>query len=521
MDPLNPIKSHALVVYSPQKHTSAKAASRKAASQRTPPHKAASHMEKMQYLASASFRAQIADHLHFHSAAETSHLRQITIPARYLDELLGTPQSSLIIVTIDLSKHDFLERRVGGKVLSSAHDVANSLNKDIIRVAPLDKERTAELEQEFTATLPSYGTIQNELLLITKVLNEKIGIKNFVIKEFSEGGSGAKVFGVFVPDNKGKLAYVIKTMEGRPSELARELSSLQQLSDLNLHQSTLPTAQTAGKFDLQQNKTVHTVFVQTAAPGKPFSALLEDVGKASGKERGEKIEALKNGFIKAARGLAELHLKNQHLATPVGKEARAFNLETLDDVYKICITLSESGEIPMKKEELETIYKSIREAVVDNWGLSGYSHGDSHLDNLFFDSSSSQFSFIDTPSFLASIDEHGKPIGFPAYDFAWTFDSISGKGFLSGLSEAEVVSLQRVFKKEYDRAMGESLPSQPAQNFAALTKKFYFIQYARGLQQYILDNPSKFPDAQEKIQRLQKLLDHEIESVRKLVDKAK
>lgn len=499
----DPVKSQALVVYNPQEH---------------PVAKAAAHMEKMQDLAmERSFKAQVADHQHFHSSPDISLLSQITIPAHYLDELSESPQTSLMIVTIDLTKHDFLERRVGGKVLSTAHDVVNSLNKNIIHVAPVDKERTDKLEQEFTSTLPSYGTVQNELFLITRVLNEKIGIKNFTLKEFSEGGSGAKVFGVFVPDHKGKLAYVVKTMEGRTSELARELSSLQQLSDLNLHQSTLPTAQTAGKFDLEQNKTIHTVFVQTAAKGQPFTSILDEVGQAKGTERTEKMEALKGGFIKAARGLAELHLKNQHMATPVGQEAIAFNIETLDDVYGWVKDSIEEGRIPLKKEELEAIYKGTTEAVVDNWGVSGYSHGDTHLDNLFFDESSGQFSFIDTPSFLASVDEHGKPIGFPAYDFAWTFGSISGKGFRSGLSAEEVESLQSTFKTEYDRIMGASLPPVPAQNLAALTKKLFFIGNANDFQKHILKNLDKFPDAEERIERLQRIIDSEVKSIKKLI----
>lgn len=426
----------------------------------------------------------------------------------------------------DVSKHDFLERRIGEPVLSTASNVVNSLNKHIIKTEPRDIKTTSYLEEIFLSTLTSIGTIPNEDLLVKRVLNEKIGIKQFHLREFTVGGSGAKVYGVFIPDGKGKLAYVVKTMKGRTSELARELSSLHKLSDLNLHQSHLPAAQTAGRFDLEKDKTIHTVFVQTAAKGQPLSSIIAeaDLELTEKKVRMEKIEAIQSGLMGAAKGLAELHSKNREMSAPVNQEAREFNADALKDVYGWLkndiasdIASGEGSRIPLSEAELEKIHQEITKNVEGNWGLSGYSHGDSHLDNLFFDSASNQFTFIDTPSFLASVDEQDKPIGFPPYDFAWAMGDISDKGFRAGLSADEVRSLQKSFKDEYERIMGTALAPLPARNFAMLTKQCYFIARANQNQQYLLDNKDKIPDYQMKIQRIQNLIDYEVAALKNLI----
>lgn len=417
----------------------------------------------------------------------------------------------------DVATHTFLGERIGAEVLDAAHNVVNSLNKDILNTAPRDKNQTQALEIAFLKTLPSYGTVHNEEEVAKKVLNDKVGITHFHLKSFSEGGSGAKVFGVFVPDEKGQLAYVIKTMEGRPSELARELSSLQQLSDLNLHESTLPTAQTAGTFTLQNSQAQHTIFVQTAAKGKPFTSILEDVGKAKGAERAEGLEGVKQGLTKAAKSLAELHLKNQEQASPLNEEAQKFNQAALNDAYgRLNEDCTNAGQrIPITVKELETIRERVSADVEGNWGLSGYSHGDSHLENMFFDSNGNKFSFIDTPTFLASTDAVGRPIGFPAYDFAWTHGSISDKGFRAGLTADEVRSLQKVFKEEYDRTIGDKAAPRQAQNLALVAKHCHFIRMANQNQEYLIDFSSKIPDWEKQMKPLQSLIDYEVNSLKK------
>jgi hypothetical protein len=431
-------------------------------------------------------------------------------------ELAVSAKKEPIITTIEVANHHFLEQRIGAQVLSAAHSVVDSLNRDIIDVAPLVEKETHEREQSFLSTLPFYGNFQEESLLLEAVLHDKIGIKNFQIRRFSEGGSGSKVYGVYVPQENGTLTYVIKTMEGKPYELARELSSLQQLSDLNLHQSVLPTAQTAGKFSLAPLKTESTVFVQTAAKGKPFHLLMKELGQSKGQERQEKLETLRKGLTSAARGLAELHVKNCDKATPVGKETQEFNLRALKEVYDYVQKNIGDKRINLTSEQVVEIRKKTEEAVVGNWGMSGYSHGDSHLENLFFDSSSGQFTFIDTPSFLPSTDAKGLPMGFPAYDYAWTWGSISDKGFRSGLTSEEVESLQTTFKKEYERSIGKNLAPLQACQLAILTKYFYFITRANQHQAFLLDT-KQLPAKQEEFNQLQNLIDHIVKYLKTLL----
>lgn len=401
-------------------------------------------------------------------------------------------------------------------ILRVSNAIVNTLNKDMIYTASLDQQATTKLEKELLNALPSYGSsFHDELSVVKQVINEQLGINEFFLREFSEGGSGAKVYGVYIPD--GSLRYVIKTMEGKTFELARELSSLKQLSDLDLQQSTFPSVQTAGKFNVESRRSTHTIFIQTAAKGKTFSTLIEEAGESEKQDRTTKLKTLKEGLTKAAKGLAELHLKNNHLATPLGEDSEEFNLAALTEVYDwVKSALKEGGRIKLTQGELELVYKNSIEAVGGNWGLSGYSHGDTHLDNLFFDPHSGQCTFIDTPSFLASVDTQGNPIGFPAYDFAWAWGSISEKGFRAGLSAEEVEELQGVFKSQYEIAMGSALPPLPARQFAALKKHFYFIGLANQRQEYLLDHAHKIDHAnmQKQFEALQCLIDHHVKAVK-------
>ncbi|MEI8125287.1 MAG: GNAT family N-acetyltransferase [Parachlamydiaceae bacterium] len=450
------------------------------------------------------------------SVASSSMKEAASVAALPLHIGAGSPLK-LEHVTDDLATHVFLETRIGSQVLAAAHGVINSLNKDIIGTAPLNEQHTEELEKAFLATLPSYGTVPNEQCVIERVLKEKIGVEHYQLREFTEGGSGAKVYGVFIPDTKGKLSYVIKTMEGNVSELARELSSLQQLSDLNLRESHCPTAQTSGQFQVEQTGKTHTIFIQTAAKGQPFTSLVEDAGKAQGEDRQKQLVALQKGLTHAARGLAELHLQNHDKAVPIGEETKAFNRRTLDEVYDLALHDIESGgekcRIPLTSDELKRIHEIVVDGIKENWGNTGYSHGDSHLENLFFEVQADHFSFIDTPSFLASTNEEGHPIGFPPYDFAWTYGSISEKGFRAGLSSEEVKLLQETFKSEYQLSMGDALSSPPAQHFAALTKQCYFIWKANQGQEYLLDHKDTIPDFEERFARLQLFINHEVDSI--------
>jgi len=461
--------------------------------------------------------AQVLVGRHFHVFPPDMSRYRITPPPHYPEKLGEGEKAPRIFAPSDASKHIFLERRVGVEVLLKAQDVVDGLNKKIIGSAPLNEESSRKLEEVFLSTLPSLGSVELENAIIAQVLNEKIGISKFHLREL-KGGSGAKIYGVLIPDDKGKLAYVVKIMEGKVSELARELSSLQQLSDLNLHHSTLSTVQTAGKFDFSHSKTVRTIFVQTGAKGQPFSSHLEELGQATSKGRAEKMDVLARGFQQAARGLAELHLKHREKATPLGIDAQIANLEMVKYVYDwvrgAIVNGGERGRIPLTTEELDRIHQAAIKGIEGNWGMSGYSHGDTHLDNLFYEVASGQFSFIDTPSFLASVDAHGAPIGFPAYDFSWAWCSISDNGLRSGLSPTEVEVLQNVFKTGYDQTMGDALPPSTAQHFAALHKQLYYIAKANENQQYLTDNASTIPDAKEKIERLQLVIDREVASIK-------
>lgn len=399
------------------------------------------------------------------------------------------------------------------ELLLKAQTIVNSLNKDTHAV-PLDENRTRQLEHEFLALLPSFEECQSELQLITTVIKEQIGIPHFHVQALS-GKSGARVFGIYVPDESGRLTCVVKTMNRRTAEFARELCSLQQLTDLKLQHCSFPSIKTLGKF--YEKDAVHCLFIQTAAKGHSLSTLIEDLCKAEGLDRELKMDALKKALMKAAVALAELHLKNRNQAAPLCEDVIALNLTTLRDIYDLLQwDIKARGRVHLTKAELESIYTNIVHAVENNWGISGYCHGDPHLDNLFFDSATEQFTLIDTPAFLTSIDEKGRPIGFPANDFAWTWGSICDKGMRCGLPAEEVITLQKIFISEYKRLMGDALPPREAIQLALLSKHILFIWRANQSQEFLLKNLRKVSNLKMKFYYLQLMIDYLVDSLKKL-----
>jgi len=57
-------------------------------------------------------------------------------------------------------------------------------------------------------------------------MSKGLGVKHCIVREFSVFWS--QVYGIFFPEDPKRLAYVVKTMKGHTSELAKELSSLQK-----------------------------------------------------------------------------------------------------------------------------------------------------------------------------------------------------------------------------------------------------------------------------------------------------
>lgn len=358
----------------------------------------------------------------------------------------------------------FFKTKINPDIITAAHVVGESFVKSPFFVVPKNEKSTQEFEKRFLSKLPFYGIFPSYLQLIEHLLE----LENLKLQELA-GESGSKTYGVFV---QNELQFVVKTTEGQIAEIARDISSRELLKALDLKQATLTDLEAVGQYQIDKSDVTHTLLIQTAAKGKPLSSFIEDVVKVQ--------DALKQ----SARAFAELHLKNHHLATPLTKQVQSFHFELFEKIIRrLTEDLQKGLKIGLTESQLHSIHQKIVDSIVGNWGLSGYSHGDSCLDHLFFEESSNRLTLIDTPSFLASIDSGRRPIGFSPYDFSWIWVGLVDYGFRAHLSSDQVQILQNTFKEEYERCMGIALPPLPARQIANFTKELYYIHCASTEQQ--------------------------------------
>lgn len=354
------------------------------------------------------------------------------------------------------------------RLLKAAKEVVDSLNKNLVSVAPLDEEKTKQLEEQFVSLLP--------------LLENDLGLKNVTLQPLP-GQSGSKTEGCFADQ---QLVYVVK--RGNARELARELVSRQLLENLHLKESHLTDLVLVGKTSTE------TVFIQAAAKGKALPELLQE-------------PVLKKALLQMAKGLAELHLKDQHLAKPLLKEVRDYNFTLFYlIIQRIEEEIKQTDRIGISLEELDSLFKKMNIALMNQWGNSSYSHGDCALEHLFFDEKSGRFTWIDTPSFVVSVDTNNHPIGFAPYDFSWTWCSLINEAFRHGLSTEDVCELETHFRTEYERLMGNSLSPKPARDLADVTKLLYFVRKAN---HELKSGPNS---------RLQNLIDYSISYIAKRLE---
>jgi len=103
--------------------------------------------------------------------------------------------------------------------------------------------------------------------------------------------------------------------------------------------------------------------------------------------------------------------------------------------------------------------------------IPGIIHGDPHIGNILYDSSTRQVTFIDLHNMSPSMRaKRGGPI---AYDYVCALLYLEELSYLSGkMSEAEVNSIVDNFKSGYRLQM----PNLPPQTIAFYTALFYMDQ---------------------------------------------
>lgn len=378
------------------------------------------------------------------------------------------------------------------EILLAAKDVVGSLNKNLLFQAPVDEQETEKLSQTFLAKLPFLGIFPSPAEGIVDAILGKGDWQTSPLP----GLSGDKAIGIY----KGEEFLYLLKFTNPHWHLAKELYAIHQFQALGLQESDMPQMVTAGTYRLTEKDEIRSFFIQTAVKGKPLSRLLEELGSSPGSGRQQKLKLLKDAVQKVTTAFVELHQKKRSLALPVPKElsnyhlnmfrilASRFKYEVLDK-EKIDLSLEEFGIL---KQRLT------RSAMTDNWGMTSFTHGDSHVEHLFFDPTLETVSLIDLSSFIFSINEKEEPVGFAPHDFSWIWCTIAYYGIRFGVTEEEIESLLTLLTETYETKMGEDLNPLAVRQLSIAIKLLGLLIIAFGLK----NSAPLAPQEEERVQKV-------------------
>jgi hypothetical protein len=269
----------------------------------------------------------------------------------------------------------------------------------------------------------------------------------------AKGLSGAPVY--LVRADSGEVVAVAKIFP-KTEEFVRELSSLQRLRSPEFQHFTAPDPRAAGVVSTPDGPA--GLLLSDVAAGRSIDDLIADVGQATGAEREHRMAVLSQAVTDTAAALAELHTRPEGSGRPVAASYLDFHTglaRRLADVIGADRRLYEDiGGLPV--DELSRRIDEAIAASQQDPGRAALVHGDAHPGNFFWHPSEG-VTFIDTPTFHYSVDDHGRPIAAPERDVSNFEQRLAHYGRVLDLQPAEVARLRQTFLDAYHEAGGPQL----------------------------------------------------------------
>ena len=344
------------------------------------------------------------------------------------------------------------------------------------------------------------GNLPKEVIdLITKNLpgikidpaNPRAGIEAYIKAQFpgakdlqitggADGKSGAEVF--FIKDGD-KTIGVFKIFRS-PTEMAREIASLQKLKDLNL---TNMEPVGIGKAANLEGGKPGSAAIMEPAKGDFVKSTIKDAGAASGPARVDAISKLSHDVKAVGRALAELHAKSAS-GEKVSAAAKEDEIKWLKDKWTRASAKMSPKERAAIAPVLEQLYADFRAADLD----ASLAHGDGHAGN-FAVQKNGKVSVIDTETLYRSVGDDSKGTASGTTDVGRFMESIRTFGAEANLSPAEIAKLQGEFMATYRQNL-ETFSGKPPASGIEVGTRFYqanldLIAY-NGAQKELADLPA-------------------------------
>lgn len=166
------------------------------------------------------------------------------------------------------------------------------------------------------------------------------------------------------------------------------------------------------------------------------------------------LNKLEAALMKTAKNLGQLHAKTKNLS-PDGKFDHAKEKKEYEGYKERFSSLysveGKDATIKFFEERLKDVNFSKSSSVI--------LHGDFQPGNIFYDSKTQTFTWIDLDMCDGSIDAgKNKPIGLASYDVAYFSQWMVIRGLQSGISPEKVMEMRNKFEEEYIKSRQMSEP---------------------------------------------------------------
>lgn len=279
----------------------------------------------------------------------------------------------------------------------------------------------------------------------------------------AKGLSGAPVY--LVRGESGEIVAVAKIFP-KTEEFVRELSSLQRLRSPEFEHFRAPEPRAVGVVRTPDGPA--GLLVSDLAAGRAIDDVISDAGLAAGAERERRMAELTQAVTDTATALAELHTRPAGSGRPVAESYLDFHTGLARRLADQVVAQRDIYEIRggLRVEELSQRIDDAIAASRQDSGRAALVHGDAHPGNFFWHPEQG-VTFIDTPTFHYSVDDHGMPIAAPERDVSNFEQRLAHYGRMLQLRPEEVADLRQSFRDAYREAGGPQLHDGTLHMFGA------------------------------------------------------
>lgn len=300
---------------------------------------------------------------------------------------------------------------------------------------------------------------------------------HFEIKATEEiGHSGDKVYIVWNKENKS--VGVLKVFKEDSENFFPEIFSLKFLKDAEIPAFASPNIEALGKCRLEDKS--YFLLCETVAPGCSFMSHYKNCLP---------IESLEKGMHKCGYSLAKLH---HHSSGKIKKIPEDFIKRTREYLEKAIEILTQFPQPGIDVKKLRDLFEFSMKEIESEAIPTAVIHGDTKLENVFYDPQTDTVTWIDPPKLSESIHNSGSPIGIPAKDFNSFVVDIAHQQVQFFLDDHQKVCSKKLITDENISTLldafctgyqegGGNLPTKKQLDFFSLAGYLYFTAGAKTL----------------------------------------